>query len=46
MKNLRFLLSGILFGIIAVKSEIISWYRIHEMFYLSPSTCMELLAQL
>lgn len=32
MKNLRFLLSGILFGIIAVKSEIISWYRIHEMF--------------
>jgi uncharacterized membrane protein YedE/YeeE len=32
MKNLRYLLSGMLFGIIAVKSEVVSWYRIHEMF--------------
>jgi hypothetical protein len=32
MKFLKFLLIGILFGIIAVKSEIISWYRIYEMF--------------
>lgn len=30
--NLRYLLLGIIFGIIAVKSEIISWFRIQEMF--------------
>ncbi|MBX2897335.1 MAG: YeeE/YedE family protein [Cyclobacteriaceae bacterium] len=32
--NLKYLGMGILFGIIAVKSEIISWYRIQEMFRL------------
>jgi uncharacterized membrane protein YedE/YeeE len=32
--NLKYLGVGILFGIIAVKSEIISWYRIQEMFRL------------
>lgn len=32
MKNLRFLLIGIIFGIIMTKSEAISWYRIQEMF--------------
>jgi uncharacterized protein len=32
MKNLRFLFLGSLFGIILVKSEVVSWYRIHEMF--------------
>lgn len=32
MKNLVFLLFGILFGIVMTKGEIISWYRIHEMF--------------
>ncbi|MFY7670393.1 DUF6691 family protein [Tenacibaculum sp. MEBiC06402] len=32
MKYLRFLLIGILFGIILTKSEAISWYRIYEMF--------------
>ncbi|CAL2086192.1 DUF6691 family protein [Tenacibaculum sp. 190524A05c] len=32
MKYLRFLLIGILFGIILSKSEAISWYRIYEMF--------------
>lgn len=32
MKNIRFLFSGILFGIILTKAEIISWYRIYEMF--------------
>ena len=32
MKNLRFLLIGVLFGIILTKSEVISWYRIQEMF--------------
>lgn len=32
MKYLKFLLIGILFGIILVKSEAVSWYRIYEMF--------------
>ncbi|TCP24985.1 hypothetical protein EV195_10415 [Tenacibaculum skagerrakense] len=32
MKYVRFLLIGILFGIILSKSEAISWYRIYEMF--------------
>lgn len=32
MKALKFILVGILFGIIMVKSEAISWYRIQEMF--------------
>lgn len=32
MKNIRFLLIGTFFGIILSKSEIISWFRIYEMF--------------
>jgi uncharacterized membrane protein YedE/YeeE len=32
--NIRFLLAGMLFGIILVKSEVISWFRIQEMFRL------------
>jgi uncharacterized membrane protein YedE/YeeE len=32
MKYVRFLVIGILFGIILSKSEAISWYRIYEMF--------------
>lgn len=32
MKNISFLLVGVLFGIILTKSEAISWYRIQEMF--------------
>ena len=32
MKYLKFLLVGILFGIILSKSEVVSWYRIYEMF--------------
>jgi uncharacterized membrane protein YedE/YeeE len=32
MKYTRFLIMGILFGIILSKGEIISWYRIQEMF--------------
>lgn len=32
--NLRFLFAGIFFGIILVKSEVISWFRIQEMFQL------------
>lgn len=32
MKNGKFLIIGILFGIILSKSEVVSWYRIYEMF--------------
>ena len=32
MKYIKFFLIGILFGIIMTKSEIISWFRIQEMF--------------
>ncbi len=32
--NLKYLFTGILFGIILVKSEVISWFRIQEMFRL------------
>ncbi|HEX6180037.1 MAG TPA: DUF6691 family protein [Chitinophagaceae bacterium] len=32
--NLKFTVAGILFGIILLKSEVISWFRIQEMFRL------------
>jgi len=32
MKYIKFLVVGILFGIVMAKSEAISWYRIQEMF--------------
>ena len=32
MKNIKFILFGIVFGIILTKSEVISWFRIHNMF--------------
>ncbi len=32
LKSLKFILVGIVFGIIMYKSEAVSWYRIHEMF--------------
>jgi uncharacterized membrane protein YedE/YeeE len=32
MKYLKFILTGILFGIVMTKAEIISWFRIYEMF--------------
>ncbi len=32
MKNIKFLIVGILFGIVLSKAEVISWYRIYEMF--------------
>ncbi len=32
MKNIKFLLLGIVFGIALTKGEAISWYRIQEMF--------------
>lgn len=34
MKLFKFLITGVLFGIIMSKSEAISWYRIQEMFRL------------
>ena len=33
MKFLRYLLVGIIFGIVLTKSEAVSWYRIYEMFH-------------
>lgn len=32
--NLKYLITGILFGIVFVKAEVISWFRIQEMFRL------------
>lgn len=32
MKYLKFLVVGIFFGVVLVKSEAVSWYRIYEMF--------------
>ncbi|MDF2449740.1 MAG: transporter [Bacteroidota bacterium] len=32
--NIKYLIAGILFGIVFIKAEIISWYRIQEMFRL------------
>ncbi|HVZ98519.1 MAG TPA: DUF6691 family protein [Chitinophagaceae bacterium] len=32
--NVKYFIAGILFGIILVKSEVVSWYRIQEMFRL------------
>ncbi len=32
MKFIKFLLVGIIFGIVLIKSEAASWYRIYEMF--------------
>jgi uncharacterized membrane protein YedE/YeeE len=31
MKNIKFLIIGIVFGIVLSKSEVVSWYRIYEM---------------
>lgn len=33
MKFIKYLLVGILFGIVLTKSEAVSWYRIYEMFH-------------
>lgn len=32
MRHVKFLLTGVLFGVVMSKAEIISWYRIYEMF--------------
>jgi uncharacterized membrane protein YedE/YeeE len=34
MKYLKFVLVGVIFGIVLSKAEVISWYRIYEMFKL------------
>lgn len=34
MNNVKYLLVGLLFGIVLVKSQVISWFRIQEMFRL------------
>ncbi|MGY4384007.1 putative membrane protein YedE/YeeE [Pedobacter sp. UYP24] len=34
MKNIKFLIVGLLFGIVLIKSQVISWFRIQEMFRL------------
>jgi uncharacterized membrane protein YedE/YeeE len=34
MRNIKYFIAGILFGILLVKSEVISWFRIQEMFRL------------
>jgi uncharacterized membrane protein YedE/YeeE len=34
MKNIKFLIIGLLFGIVLVKSQVFSWFRIQEMFRL------------
>ncbi len=33
-KNLKFLVAGIFFGILLIKGEVVSWFRIQEMFRL------------
>jgi len=33
LKNIKFLIIGIFFGIVLIKSEVISWFRIQEMFH-------------
>jgi uncharacterized membrane protein YedE/YeeE len=32
MKNFKFLIAGTIFGFILIKAEVISWFRIQEMF--------------
>ena len=32
MKNLKYLVLGVLFGIVLTKSEVVNWFRIQEMF--------------
>ncbi len=33
MKLLKFFLFGVYFGIVLIKAEVVSWFRIQEMFY-------------
>lgn len=34
MQNIKYLIVGIIFGAVFIKAEIISWFRIQEMFHL------------
>lgn len=34
MKNIKFLIAGVFFGVILVRSQVVSWFRIQEMFRL------------
>ncbi|GAA3985977.1 YeeE/YedE family protein [Mucilaginibacter dorajii] len=34
MKNIKYLFIGLLFGLVLVKSQVVSWFRIQEMFRL------------
>lgn len=34
MRNFKYLIIGMLFGIILIKSQVVSWFRIQEMFRL------------
>ena len=34
ISNIKYLFAGLIFGIFLVKSEVISWFRIQEMFQL------------
>jgi hypothetical protein len=42
--NIKYLIVGIMFGIVFVKAEIISWFRIQEMFRLQSFHMMVSLA--
>lgn len=33
MKMLKFLLLGVIFGVVLIKAEVVSWFRIQEMFH-------------
>lgn len=33
MSNLKYFIAGVLFGFILIKAEVISWFRIQEMFH-------------
>jgi uncharacterized membrane protein YedE/YeeE len=35
MKNLKYLVAGVFFGVVLVKAQVISWFRIQEMFQLT-----------
>lgn len=35
MKNIKYLIAGVFFGIVLVKAQVISWFRIQEMFQLT-----------
>lgn len=35
MKNIKYLVAGTFFGIVLVKAQVISWFRIQEMFQLT-----------